>query len=316
MGVDMSSSLPPPPRPNNCGSHLVYTSIKRSDGSKAIQSLRCFQGMSRGEMMKQACFGCSPGTKCFGRSSVRLRPHQLLFDQASVWGFPDNRHPEYGNRHPEYTPEQCTEVLAELASESPECIQFKDLHEERTFFVRDKQLHMLFDKFNDQWTPEDTTECIPGVDSELHIFEPEDPMARLNRPLKLFVRTLTGKTITCEDIRSDATVEDFKAVIQDQEGTPVDQQRLIFAGKQLEDDRALEDYNITTESTLHLILLLRGGMMHYSSARSDFEELYEKKYDRKFGGSARTGPQMRLLLPSGDIHEVEAAEALAERGAQ
>lgn len=99
-----------------------------------------------------------------------------------------------------------------------------------------------------------------------------------NEPFGIYVKSLTGRTIDFQ-ITHQMSVEELKMKIQENDGTPVEQQRFIFAGKNLDDSILVGMYNIQKDSTIHLVLRLRGGMHHITSTgilRKDFESLREE----------------------------------------
>lgn len=94
----------------------------------------------------------------------------------------------------------------------------------------------------------------------------------------IYVKGLTGRTIDLQ-ISSQMSIEELKMKIQEKDGIPVEQQRFVFAGKNLDDSILVGRYNIQKDSTLHLVLRMRGGMHHITSTgilRKDYELLQEE----------------------------------------
>ena len=114
--------------------------------------------------------------------------------------------------------------------------------------------------------------------------------------MQIFVK-LTDKTITVE-VEDSETTSMLKNKIQDKEGISASQQRLIYAGTQLEDGRAVAEYNVKKESTLHLLLRLRGGKDHFDNDQDDMMEQTELLGDVFFEQPSPKGSGYDLFLPS------------------
>lgn len=116
-------------------------------------------------------------------------------------------------------------------------------------------------------------------------FGDETPVEHFGPTIPLYVKTLTGRTHTI-DVPANATVIQLKEAIAAKEGTPSDQQRLIFGSQQLEDHKTLGDYGIMQEHTLHLVLMLRGGGMPLYTLDAS---LLDRGFDYDFTGMKDDG---------------------------
>ena len=154
-----------------------------------------------------------------------------------------------------------------------------------------------------------------GDDATLHL------VLRLRGGMQLFVKTLTGKTVSIE-VEEGESIEDVKAKISEKEGIPPEQQRLIFGGQQLQDAKTLDDYDVGDDSTLHLVLRLRGGVLgkgsfevdddfvkeHLKGLTDEDRLLMEMFVSQSLEGSEEASvdkevPVRRALFRIGDINE-------------
>ena len=164
-----------------------------------------------------------------------------------------------------YAPGRCVvgEYVSEKVAEFADCHVFKEVSDKYEAFSISKTNPLAWHHF------------AAGVYAYFDLSEKKKKEIAAAKKKKLpsfdvSVVTLTGKSIPL-NVHASLTIGELKKKVQDAEGIPPDQQRLMFAKTQMEDELMLSDYNIQNGSAIHLVLRLRGGMYHPAAARSGFE---------------------------------------------
>ena len=160
-----------------------------------------------------------------------------------------------------------------------------DFFIKKPFLFVDGELYFTIKKFSDTESNFEKVKINPVNDlsslvswpksffgMKVKMTQPPPVWDRFNEEIRIFIKTLTGKTITLS-VMQKSTILNVKFMIQDNEGIPPDQMRLVFKGQQLDDNQMLNVYNIKKQSIIHLILRLRAGMHHRTSGRDGFKKL-------------------------------------------
>jgi hypothetical protein len=209
------------------------------------KTVTAYPGMTRGDVFRLVMYGIQDA-KLYGPTL-----HEVA-DAASAWS---SEMMPVIQRRGELSTRACRRISLELPS--------------RTLVMVNNRVYTKDDEHAEEWSADDHTPFIAQRDSSVTI-----KFGSTHFTGTVFVKTLTGHTVVIRVTSLNNSIDYVKQMLQVKGGIPPDQQRLVYKGRQLEDARALDDYGIADQDTLHLVLRLRGGMMHPSSARDGFQNAY------------------------------------------